>query len=422
MRGPPDAMNIEHDRLRKTTVPPMRPEMELRVVLVRAKDDAKVSLQAALAPLKGVTVDKIASLEGLRSALSKDSSQPWLALVDIDPHLPEDLCLVREVRTIADGEHVAVVALTDRAGGALEAIRAGAHDVLSKPIDPEEAREVFARALQSTRPGHWVSSTRGKTIAFMHLSGGVGATTLAVNSACALAKEAKSAGTCLLDFDIQFGSAATLLDLAAASPIQDVIDDPQRLDARMLESMMLRHSSGARVLTAPRTLLPFHAYGAEAVPAIVETATQEFGFVVLDLPVALAGWTDTVLRSADVIYLVTSLTIPSAHRLIKFLELLHEEGMTQLPLRLVANRYQRGHNRGNDVTLSQFERSTGKKADFLIPNDYSLISMSHGQGKPAVLVKPHSPFSLSLMKMLSADLGERTFGRPSQRWFSFGRS
>jgi Flp pilus assembly CpaE family ATPase len=140
------------------------------------------------------------------------------------------------------------------------------------------------------------------------------------------------------------------------------------------------------------------------------------------LPVALAGWTDKVLHSASVIYLVTSLTVPSAHRLGKFFELLRNEGMTKLPLRLIVNRYRQGPSRGNDVSLSQFEKAIGRKADFLIPNDYSLISMSHGLGKPAVLVKPNGPFSLAVTKMLSSELASEPDASGRRSWFSFRRS
>ena len=418
-------MNMEHDRLQRMTAKTMQQgQTDLKVILVTQAEQTFAALQTALAPMQGVTVEKLPSFGKLQTALAKSNGQPTLLAVDMNPDRPDDLGLIGELRKIADGERVAVVALIDRASdfGALRAIRAGASDVLLKPFDLEEMREVFSRVLQSSRAQARIPVTHGKAIAFMHLSGGVGATTLAVNSACTLARRRGSPGTCLLDLDIQFGNAASLLDLSVVSPIEDLIDDPKRLDARMLDSMMPRHASGVRILTAPRTLLPSHAYGIEAVTTLIDTAKREFDFVVLDLPVALAGWTDAVLRSASVIYLVTSLTVPSAHRLIKFLELLREEGITQLPLRIVVNRHHSGPARGHDISLSQFEKATGRKPDHLIPNDYSLISLSHGQGKPAVLVRPKSAFSQSLTKMLSAEFGERPSDAPRRRWFSFGRS
>src|SRR5262249_43726462 len=178
-----------------------------------------------------------------------------------------------------------------------------AADVVLKPIDLEEAREVFDRVLEQPKGGRTAAPTVGKAVVFMHLSGGAGATTLAVNSACALARGLRTKPTGLIDLDIPFGNAASLLDLPSASPMQEFIDDPTRLDESMLDSMMLRHQTGLQVLTAPRALLPMSAYHADGIRGLVELAKRQFGFVVVDLPVALAPWTDSVLKSASVIYL-----------------------------------------------------------------------------------------------------------------------
>jgi pilus assembly protein CpaE len=255
----------------------------------------------------------------------------------------------------------------------------------------------------------------------MLLSGGSGATTLAVNTACALARTPGTKQSCLIDLDVQFGNAASLLDLPSTSPVQEFIDDPGRLDEAMLEGMMLRHQTGLHVLTAPRTLMPLSAYSTDGIRTLINVAKRNFEFVVVDLPVVLAPWTDGVLKSATVIYLIANMSVPSAHRVIKFFELLREEGVNHLAIKLVANRAPRVGRQGNDITVAQFEKAVGRKVDHAIPNDYSLISLSHGQGRPAVRLKPNSPFTLALTDMLAADFGKETVNQPKRRLFPFGR-
>ena len=68
--------------------------------------------------------------------------------------------------------------------------------------------------------------------------------------------------------------------------------------------------------------MPLTAYGADGIRNLIDVARRNFEYVVVDLPVVLAPWTDSVLKSASVIYLVTSLSVPSAHRVTKFLDLL----------------------------------------------------------------------------------------------------
>jgi len=414
-------MNIDRKKLLDQSEPP--PGSQLRLLIVGRAQAESVELQAALASLHGITIETVPTLARLSIALQKGGSPPDLVMVDVNPDNPDDIAVLRDLRKVTGIGDLPIIALTERSTiqAPLRAMRAGADDVLLKPIDLDEARDVFNRVMEHPRRNRPGSSMVGKVVAFMHLSGGAGATTLAVNTACALARVPRTKPTCLLDFDIQFGNAASLLDLPSTSPIQEFIDDPTRLDVGMLESMMLRHQSGLQVLTAPRQLLPLNAYAADGLRTMIDVAKQHFGFIVFDLPVALAPWTDSVLKTATVIYLVTSMSVPSAHRLIKFLDLLHEEGVRELPIKIVANRHHKG-NRGNDISVAQFEKATGRKVDFLIPNDYSLISMSHGQGKPAIRLKPNSPFTVALTEMLGADLGKDVFVQPKRSFFSFRRA
>lgn len=399
--------------------------MSAKVIVVARTEIAFLDIMAALAPIHGIKVERAPNYGVPSPALLADHDTPTLVLLDVETGSPQEVALVRELKSAASSnDRVSVIVVTSRANAEvpLRVMRAGADDVLFKPMDAEEVKDIFARFAERPRPSRTTPASLGKIVVFMHLSGGAGATTLAVNSGSALARAAKNHDACLLDLDVQFGNAANLLDLPSTSPIQEFIDDPARLDAQMLESMMLRHATGLHVLSAPRTLLPIGVYGASAVKGLLELARRRYEFVVVDLPVALAPWTDTVLELASVVYLVTPLTVPAAHRLNKFIELLRQEGVTRLPLKIVANRHHTGFRGNNDVTVAQFEKATATHVDFMIPNDYSLISMSHGQGKPAVGLKPNSPFTSSLKQMLAADLGQELFARSGGGLFSFRKA
>jgi Flp pilus assembly CpaE family ATPase len=111
--------------------------------------------------------------------------------------------------------------------------------------------------------------------------------------------------------------------------------------------------------------------------------------------------------------------VPSAYRLAKFLELIRRNDMLHLPLKIVVNRYNAGVKRSNDISAAQFTKAIGRRVDHMIPNDYSLVSMSHEQGQPAVRLKPQSPFAIGVKDMLSADLGAKLFPKPKRGLFSF---
>src|SRR5258706_3037739 len=202
-------MNIDRKKLLDRGEPP--PVSQLSLLIVGRAQSESVELQAALAPLHDITVETVPTLARLSIALQKGGSPPDLVMVDVNPDNPDDIALLRDLRKITGIGDIPIVALTERATihAPLRAMRAGADDVLLKPIDLEEARDVFTRVMEHPRMNRPGSSTVGKVVAFMHLSGGAGATTLAVNTAFTLAPMLRTKPTCPLAFGIHLGNSAT---------------------------------------------------------------------------------------------------------------------------------------------------------------------------------------------------------------------
>ena len=185
---------------------------------------------------------------------------------------------------------------------AIGAIRAGADDVVLTPINRNDLVEVLDPRVASAAASD--SANLGQLVSFVHVSGGVGATTLAVNCAAVIAKSEQAGRVCLLDMDVQYGNIASLLDIARTSPVDGLIDDPASLDRGMFENMLVkswqRRRSVDGAASALRAGLLSFGHGREpesALPGIIP------GVVVADLPVALAPWTDIVLRESSVVVL-----------------------------------------------------------------------------------------------------------------------
>lgn len=395
---------------------------ELKVLALIHSEATRAEVLYALKPLAEVTVQIIGHKSEKFNLLMPDGSTPTALLLDVDVSNPEDLDQVRELKKAAP-IGVSVIALTDRATdlAALRAIRAGADDVLLKPIEHDEARDVFGRVR------HIKIDERGKgagarTLVFMHVSGGAGASTLAVNTACALAETVTTLRTGLLDFDIQFGTCASLLDLPTTSPVENLFDDPTRLDREMLENMMLRHASGLRVLTAPRAPLPLESFDSRVVGEVLKLAKRSYHYVVVDLPVALSPWTEVVLRAASTVYLVSELSVPAVHRLNRLFDLFRDEDLTQIPLKIVINKHNASLMESGELSVAQFGKAIGRQVDHVLPADDALISSSHNHGRPAWQLKRTSPFVSRLEEMLNKDLEAEVFAAQPRGWLSFRRA
>jgi pilus assembly protein CpaE len=286
----------------------------------------------------------------------------------------------------------------------LQLLRVGVSDFLSLPLTIAETQEAISRL---TARGKVVADSSGapskKIITFAHASGGMGATTLAVNAAAIInaANHKKEHAACLLDLDLQYGGASIHLDLPGYSPVMDLLSKPERLDREMLEGMMMRHSSGLRVLTTPEAPLPMEAISSEVIEKMLQIAQKRFEYVVVDMPQTMTLWTDTVLKQSKVIYVVMQLNVPSIRQLRRWFSVIEQEGLHNLPIKVVVNRYSGfGQPGQSNISLAQASEALGRKIDYMIANDYDLISASLDKGMPAASVRPKAKFTRQLKTML----------------------
>lgn len=286
----------------------------------------------------------------------------------------------------------------------IKLLRLGVSDFLSLPLDSDEAVSVIKRVAAQNRHLDSSQEAGGKVITFAHASGGMGATTLAVNAAVTINQACDLSGrsaACLLDFDLQFGGASIHLDLPGYSPVMDLFERPDRLDREMLEGMMMRHSSGLRILTTPEAPMPVEALNSDVIEELLQLAKKRYRYVIVDMPQTMTLWTDSVFQQSAAIYVVTQLNVPAIRQLKRWFRVLEQESLHGLPVKVVVTRYSPlGRMKNDNITIEQAAEALGRKINYTIPNDYTLISESLDQGIPACTIKPNGKFSKHLQVML----------------------
>jgi len=376
-----------------------RPHPKNVSVLLRS-EGSRIELGSALKDIADIDLYLLMRPQSMMGPFGRGQTLPDVLLIEVDASDPVEL---NYIKTLKSGlPHTPIVALMDGTKhlSALSAIRAGADDVVGTPINPHDLLEVLARVARPA--GALLASNVGRLIAFVHVAGGTGATTLAVNSAAAIAQFGKADGVCLIDLDVQYGNAASLLDIQKVSPVDTLIDEPGRLDREMLDDLVVAHESGVSVLTAPRLPFALGSYRSDMVANLVHLAKRRYAITIVDLPVALAPSTDVVLREAAFVFIVCTPSVAAVHRVVQFMRLMEQEQLGHLPFRVVLNRY---NSSGVDISAQRFAKAIGRPVEYTIDNDYGLVSASHNHGKPAVNLKPTSRFAQQLTSMLSAELG-----------------
>jgi pilus assembly protein CpaE len=267
-------------------------------------------------------------------------------------------------------------------------VRAGAHDVVPLPLDPEEletALDPIRRMV--TEQGPRQRAGHHKIVAVIKSEGGVGATALLSQLATRFAADERTVGreACLIDLDVQFGDAAVQLGLQPTLTFSDLVDAGKRLDGELMRSVATQHPSGLRVISAPREIMPLEAVSSDQLLSIVDLATAEFGTVFVDLPTNWTNWSLSLLARADVVLMITQLRVTSLHRARRQLDLLASQDMNLLDVRIVLNRAEKGLIR--TLGPADAERVLRKPIAFSIANDHATMSLAIDRGVPIAEVK-----------------------------------
>lgn len=310
--------------------------------------------------------------------------QPQGAVVIVNGEEEAALELVRQIgrahphtAIVCTGKHCASETI-------VRAYRAGAHEFLMQPPDPQELREVLGRL--EALLGEGSQSRVGRIVAVYSGRGGSGTTTIAVNVAAALVRRAHQE-TAVVDLNLQYGCLPVFFGVEPTYSLTDVAHNESRLDVQLLRSFLTKITEGFYYLAAP--LKPEEAD--DVFPAHLEMALgllrTQFAHVILDTPHVLDPTTIAALDHADLILLVTLGDLASLYTTKRVLETFRRMGYEAEKVRLVVNR----HARNKEVPLEKIEDVLGQKVAFALAEDARAAVEAINMGKPIAFSESKSP-------------------------------
>ena len=332
-----------------------------------------------------------------------DASTLEFVAIAVNAEDEADLTRISEIIRTAKGNGVKVVLIADQVSPIAlhQLLRLGADDFVPYPLPEGALHDAIARIRQPAPvavapvyqdPDEQVATPKfkakgdreGVVLPVHGLAGGTGASTFAVNLAWELATISKTDAprVCLLDFDFQYGSTATYLDLPRKEMVFEVLSDPASIDSDAFLQSMLAFNEKLHVFTAPADMLPLDIIGPEDIGRIVDMAAANFDYVVIDMPKTIVAWTEAVLNRAHVYFALLELDLRSAQNVLRLVRALKAEALPHEKLRYVLNRAPKFTDLSGKSRVKRMAESLDITIEVQLPDGSVQVTQANDHGLP----------------------------------------
>jgi pilus assembly protein CpaE len=377
--------------------------------------DDDLNIQRVLVfTLKQEGFEVLVASDGATGVEMAKNAQPDLILMDVAMPKLNGYAATQQIRMAEQGHRTPIIMLTSEAdvGERVKGLRAGADDDIVKPFHPLELmariKALLARSGGGTKAEAGDAPALGRLAVFYGAKGGVGTTTMAINTAIALVRDAKRSVS-LLDANLQFGDLRVFLDLGLdTASIVNAISEPD-LDRDLLQKLMVKHHTGIDVLPAPATpeaadiVVERQRLHPEALSNVLNLSRKLYDYTLVDTAKTIDDFGLQLFDEADVIFVVMTADLSCLKNVRLVLETMSSLGFERSKVQLVLNR----SNAFTGINVNNAESALGRKIDYQITNRYDIAIKALNSGEPFMSSSPDTPLGRSVIdfeRALDAEL------------------
>ena len=372
---------------------------KIRILIVDDIDETRDNL----AKLIGFEIDMeiVGSASSGQQAIDlANRERPHVILMDINMPDMDGITATEIIANTVPESPIIMMSVQGEQDYLRRSMLAGAREFLTKPFSADELvnairhvnelekvkRSRYMQSAPTAAPGspHAQASgpsSRGQIISFFSPKGGVGRTTISTNLAVALF-QSTDRPVVLVDGSLPFGDIAVILNMnPKAKTIADLVGSFENLDADILETVLVPHSTGIKVLLAPPTPEAAELITAANMKKVLELLRERYAFVVVDTWPSFQEVVLAMLDVADVILTLMTLEITSLKNVRVFLEIAEKLGYDEKKVQLVANR----NDSSGGIKASDVEASLGRRIPHTIVSDGRALVLAVNRGVPFVI-------------------------------------
>jgi pilus assembly protein CpaE len=303
---------------------------KIKVLIVDDNDETRDGTQRLLEYEDNIEILGFAE-NGMVAIEQVKELNPDVVLMDINMPVMDGLTATQRLQREAPRARVIIVSVQDDAHYLKEAFRAGAVDFVSKPITSSELAQAIERAYEKAPPAPAPAPSReraperpstdgsaprvqGSVISVVGPKGGVGKTTVAVNLAVGLARSAPNKKVVVVDGNLFFGDVGVFLNTRGQYSVIDLVlmaEEPEQMDMQAIESVLVSHESGIKLLIAPPNPADIPRIRPESMANLLKILKGYFDYIVLDTATGYDDMLSAAIQSADKLLALTTPTMPA---------------------------------------------------------------------------------------------------------------
>lgn len=364
----------------------------VRLAMVDPRDASRNSIKNLLLSIDSVWLEAECSrYEFFTDIITQ--TQPDIALISLDADPQQGLAAVSEVHSQSPECQILVVSSSQEGSLILQAMRNGAKEFLSEPLNLDDFMAALDR-IQSIGSGRDGKSKSTKVMTLIGASGGVGCTSLAVNLGCALAADEENS-VAIMDLDLALGDADVWLDIIPDYTIQDVAENINRLDYSMLKRSLTQHASGAFLLPRPVHMEEKAPMSPDELQRVIALLRATFTHLIIDTTKSFSPMDLAAMEVSDQILFVTQLDLPCLRNVVRINQFLEERELND-KVRIIVNRIGMGDTQ---ISLSKALNTIGREVYWQIPNEYAPVIESRNNGVPLITEFPKAKITRAMVQL-----------------------
>jgi pilus assembly protein CpaE len=349
--------------------------LELSVHAARVESEY-LGVESAIADLRSSNEPVPAKNGKLKSENGPADGPRRLFVVHLDS--VQELPAIKRLSSFFPGNPILVLMEGDGdANVPIMAMRMGASQVVPLPMQADD----FKQALDCIA-NQFGAPVANQVIAVAGVTGGCGATTLAINLAFEIAQANLNLRVVLAELSLQMGKLPLYLNVEPRYTTHDLLKDIHRIDLYFMQQALTPIVDRFSILAGPYESVSPLTVPSSDVLLLIECLRQLADIVVLDIPCTYDAIYFDTLKAADKVVLVGEQKVPS----IRSLQMV-EGTLGDKPVHMLLNRYD-----PNLLAFGVDRLRTMLHVEELwtVASDYASVSGAVNQGLPLRLKESRS--------------------------------